>query len=125
MRSQEWQEHAAFHEERGETAVLVVQQTTGDESVTRELSVNANQDAPSRDHHTSKRQALTGGCQCQSPSVRLLLGDDGTVKNEPDAQIETNSYGVVVEETTGYLGSSSGTVNYRPNSEPNTLYGPK
>ncbi len=120
LRSQAWREHESFHEKRGEHAVLVVHREEDEPTPMERMKEEV---APDQQHGT-RRAVMTGWCQCQSPSVRLLLGDDGDVKNEPQSPIETNSYGVVADDTSNYGSSSGGTPLYLPAAPVNVNYKP-
>ena len=123
-RSPYWEQHMRHHREEGTSANLIIVEEPAIEQ-NRQLAVAP---ATFEDLPESKPRAphLTGYCNCQSPIIRMVLGDRG-VENHPVAPIETNSYGVVASSGGGasYSGSGSGAVDYglTPGTEAQPLYG--
>lgn len=123
----EWLEHKRWHEEdpahRGDAVLVTSWDAPTDETIERPVTMSADDDAPAR-KNTS--HALWAGCTCESPTIKLLFGEDGAIRNELPAIVETNAYGVAeADAAVSYLGSNpSGAVEYRPGSgnNPSSLY---
>jgi hypothetical protein len=120
-RTMDWAEHERFHRENGGHAELVLY-TEQAEPVARVAAPEQRFEAD--EPQTRSRPIIHGGCQCQSPSVRLVLGEDGDIENKPPELPETNSYGVAADDTPSYSGSgaSGGDVYKSGGSEPTNLY---
>jgi hypothetical protein len=120
-RSAEWAEHERFHRETGGRAELVLHTQQAEPA---ERTAMPEQRFDADEPQTRARPIIHGGCQCQSPSVRLVLGEDGDVENKPFEPIETNSYGVATDDTPTYGsgGAGSGELYKSGGSEPTNLY---
>jgi hypothetical protein len=113
----EWLEHKRWHEEdpehRGEALLVTGWDEPDRESIEQPASSRFEEEEPVR-----KREShpLWAGCTCKSPSIKLIFGEDGDIKNELPQTIETNAYGVAAADSAvSYLGSNpGGAVEYQP-----------
>lgn len=121
----EWLEHKRWHEEdpthRGDAVLVTSWDEPTTDSITKPVEQTEDDSSPQR----RAPHALWAGCTCESPTIKLLFGEDGEIRNELPAVIETNAYGVAeADATVAYFGANSGgAVEYRPGtSSPNGLY---
>jgi hypothetical protein len=118
-RTAAWQDHERYHREHGEEARLVLrhEEQAADTSTVVSRAHQENAESQRR-----ARPIPVGWCQCQSPTVRLVLGEDGDVANKPVEPIETNSYGVAGSAAPAYGAGSAPQSQYTGTQPSQNLY---
>lgn len=123
----EWLEHKRWHDEdpahRGDAVLVTGWDAPAEESIEQPVAKRFEEDEPVR---RQSSHPLWVGCECKSPTIKLVFGDDGGIKNELPQAIETNAYGVAAADTAvSYLGSNpDGAAQYKPGTgTPTSSYG--